>query len=263
MQHHRPVEHPGWASALTTCLLMVSAAMAQEAPSAEASQNPQAALSVPAIQLHWGGGWLRYSEPHMRLEGPMARLQWRTLQNHSVWPDVLVADVAAADLRYNSQSTGTIHHVPGLSSRISGLWNLDANAASPLLAGLQLELDWTDMRGTSSTGHKGYRRQGSKAWMVMQYPNVVWGTLQAGALLMGRQLSQLSDIPGNRIPDIINSQKQGWFANYTRILDKDSMLPGWQASVRYSLVQSSDKIGHQGWYEPRNQTWLLSLQKPW
>lgn len=249
---------------LVSCLLLPCPTVAQPIEAEQDVQTPsEATASAHAASWQWGAGWYRYAEPEMQLQGPLLQLRHSRHPHAAGWPDLLVADAGLASLNYSSRGTGTMSHLPGLFGRISALWRLPTDVAGHWFAGPVLELDWTDLRGTSSTGHHGYRRQGTRIWAELQLAQNTWGDLQIGALWRGRQLSQLTDIPGYTGEDLVNTQRQGWFAGWEHQFAEDSPLPGWQASARYTAIGSSDKIGRQGWHEPRNTTWQLSLRKPW
>lgn len=245
-------------------LWLACAALAQ--PAADEKTLPtlhDASATAMGGPWYLGAGWYRYSEPEMQLQGPMLQLRHTRRINATGWPDLLVADAALASLNYSSQGTGAMNHLPGLFGRVSALWRLPTDTTGHWFAGPTLDLDWTDLRGTSSSGHYGYRRQGTRIWAELQLTQNAWGNVQIGALWRGRQLSQLTDIPDYTGADLVNTQRQGWFAGWDYLFAEDSQLPGWQASARYTVISNSDKIGRQGWYEPRNATWQLSLRKPW
>ncbi len=251
---------------LMCCMTSIATAQVQEVSS---GQEEPAALPAtvmagndsPVVLV--GGGWQRYSEPQMLLQGPRVSLSasWtRQLAGHPFRLDGLLA---GADLRYSSRNTGSISHAPGLSGHIAGLWQLSHAGSELWSGGLQLELDWTDLHGTSSTGHHGYRRQGTKAWLILEHDNPQTGRLQGGWLLRGRQFSQLSDVP-QQIPlaNVVNTQRRGAFLKYEYTVTQGA-LKDWQLDLRYMRVEASDKTGQSGWYEPRNQTWVVDLKKSW
>lgn len=235
------------------------ATVEQTAPAPEAAAvdpAPESALPAQgaASQWSWGLGALHYREPGlMQLSGPQAGGQWRYRPSQDGWPSRLQLDAEVGGLRYTSSETGQLNGVLSLGGRASSLWPLHESGPSTWHAGLQIDLLWTDLRGTSSTGHLGYRRLGSKLWAVLQYePDASGSQWQIGALLRGRQDSLLSDMGGR---DITNTQRQGVFVAY-----QHRPLPGvWGARpwLRYADVQRSDLDGR--YYEPHNRQWQLGL----
>lgn len=191
----------------------------------------------------------------MQLTGPEATLQWRSQPAAPGWPDSVQVDLGAASLAYSSNGTGTMHAVPALSGRGTALWHLHVNEEATWRAGLQLDLVWTDLRGTSSTGHRGYRRLGSKAWAVLERESADGGRTQIGALLQGRQDSLLSDT-GAR--DISNTQRSGLYLAYQHHAIGEMVLRPW---LRYSQIGKSAYDGP--YFEPSNRTLQVGVLIDW
>lgn len=130
--------------------------------------------------------------------------------------------------------------------------------ALTLQLGLQYEGLWNDLRGTSSTGHRGYERLSNKLWLLAQTAPLPQAELQLGLLLRGWQDSWLSQA-NQRLPDITNVQHKGVTLRYRH-------SPWWIGSrpvfpwLRYTQVAESDKVGSQRWYEPRNRSMELGLE---
>lgn len=255
---------PGFASAGDTSLAPpVQADRTDAALDPTTPDVPEEALRTASADTpstwSWGLGALQYREPGlMQLSGPQAGLQWRYRPWQAGWstgwPEQMNMDAEIGGLRYSSHETGSLHGVVSLGGRASGLWRLHDSGDRAWHAGLQIDLLWTDLRGTSSTGHRGYRRLGSKLWAVLQFsPDALGSQWQWGALLRGRQDSLLSDM-GER--DITNTQRQGFFVAY-----QHRPLPGaWGAMrpwLRYADVRRSDLDGR--YYEPHNRQLQIGL----
>lgn len=177
---------------------------------ANANDVPEPAQTQP-FSLAWGAGLAHYQEPGlMNLRGPQAWLQAQYWPTGPYLPELVQADLGAALLDYNSQGTGSLQHRPALDARGTVLWRIHA-ADGTWRGGLQVDLAWTDLRGTSSTGHRGYRRLGSKAWGVLQYESASGARTELGDLLRGRQDSLLSDAGGR---DVSNTQRKGYMLAY-------------------------------------------------
>ena len=194
----------------------------------------------------------------MQLTGPEATLQWRSQPAAPGWPDSVQVDLGAASLAYSSNGTGTMHAVPALSGRGTALWRLHASEDATWRAGLQLDMVWTDLRGTTTVGdqiYRGYRRLGSKAWAVLERESADGARTQIGALLQGRQDSLLSDA-GSR--DISNTQRSGLYLAYQHHPIGDMALRPW---LRYSRIGKSAYDGP--YFEPRNRTLQVGVLIDW
>lgn len=232
---------------------------AQTAPPGEPLPDAAVAMaSAPAAWASAGGlGVFHYTEPGvMRLTGPEASWQLRHHPTPPGWPDSVQLDLGVASLAYSSKGTGTLHAVPALSGRGTALWRLQANEDAIWRAGLQLDMVWTDLRGTSSTGHRGYRRLGSKAWAVLQREDASGARTEIGALLQGRQDSWLTDAGQPR--DITNTQRRGVYLAYQHHAMGALSLRPW---LRYSQIGNSTYDGP--YLEPRNRTVQVGALIDW
>ena len=219
------------------------------------NDTPSEAPSAPSSpqRLAWGVGLLRYQEPGlMRLTGPEVSLQAQYQPEHPNLPERMQLDLGAALVDYDSSHTGQLRDRAALNGRGTALWRLHS-APGLWHAGLQIDLAWTDLRGTSSTGHRGYRRLGSKAWAVLEHESTEGARTSLGILVRGRQDSLLSDV-GNR--DVTNTQRRGYFLAYQHV----PLAPEWLSArpwARLSQVNRSDNDGI--YYEPRNRTLQLGV----
>lgn len=235
------------------CFAQTAAALDETPAPAEESPAPSDLAPGNRFTRAWGVGLLRYQEPGlMRLSGPEASLQVQYQPEHPNLPDRLQLDLGAGLLDYDSTRTGQLHHRAALNGRGTALWRIHS-APGNWHAGLQIDLAWTDLRGTSSTGHRGYRRLGSKAWAVLEHESTEGARTSLGILVRGRQDSLLSDV-GNR--DVTNTQRSGYFLAYQHV----PLAPEWLSArpwARLSQVSRSDNDGI--YYEPRNRTLQLGV----
>lgn len=247
--------HFGQVALALTALHGSAHVMAQE-EQPSAAPAPMHHWSV--TDRHWGLGWWTYSEPAMRLQGPALTLQLG-LQTSAVpgMPDRVGGEIMLARVDYSSDGTGQMSGVPAVGWRTHALWDMPADSRQPWQLGLQYEGLWNDLRGTSSTGHRGYERLSNKLWLLAQTAPLPQAELQLGLLLRGWQDSWLSQA-NQRLPDITNVQHKGVTLRYRH-------SPWWIGSrpvfpwLRYTQVAESDKVGSQRWYEPRNQTLELGM----
>ena len=238
---------------VSICLgLCAASAWAQTGTSDETPEEAAVAQAASAMDWTsaWGLGLFHYEEPGvMRLSGPEAALQLHYRPTSPGWPDSVQLDLGVASLAYSSADTGSMHAVPALTGRGTALWRFHASENAIWRAGLQLDMVWTDLRGTTSSGNTGYRRLGSKAWAVLQQQSAGGARSEIGVLLQGRQDSLLTDAGGSR--DITNTQRQGMYLAHQHS-PLQALWPGLRPWVRYSQVGKSNTSG--GYYEPRNRT---------
>lgn len=229
----------------------------------EAVQTPQT-LQWSLADKRVGLAWLRYREPIMHLQGPALTLQldWQGTRlgtQRPGWaPDALSAELLLARLHYSSADTGSLSGVPAVGWRVSALWQMPEVAGHAWRLGPQYEGLWNDLRGTTSTGHQGYERLSNKLWLVAQARPAPERLLELGLLVRGWQDSWLSQA-SSQLPDITNVQKRGLTLHYRHspwTLQNTALAP-W---VRYTQIGTSDFVGLQRWYEPRNRTLELGVQ---
>ena len=239
---------------ITACLALQTT-LGAHAQSTEPAPEPPTTWAA-------GLGWWRYREPVMKLEGPQLTLRGQHTSQQAGWPKLLEADIGVGSLRYSSHGSGSLSQVPMLRGQASALWDIEPSGQ--WRAGLQLEATWTDLRGTTSTGHSGYERFNSKAWAVLQYEPPSTSRTELGLLLRGRQQSYLSQA-NPTLPDITNTQKRGVFLAYRHspLAGPSGGGYGLRPWIRYTSVSNSDQVGVEGWYEPRNRTLQIGLESSW
>lgn len=201
-----------------------------------------------------------YSEPNMHLAGHglQAGAQRQLTPTAGWMPSSLQASLGVARLGYGSKNTGKLSGVASLQWQMGAWWQLPQWAGLPWQTGPVLEGQWTDLRGQSSTGHRGYERHGVRAWWALAVSPAPGARLSAAALLRGQQHSQLSQA-NTALPNVVNTQKAGWWLQ----LELAPVAPwfGLQPWLELKRLESSDKQGRQGWYEPQNTHWQMGLRK--
>jgi hypothetical protein len=119
-------------------------------------------------------------------------------------------------------------------------------------------MQWTDLRGSSSTGHRGYERLGVRGWWGVDVDPVPGARLGAAVLLHGRQHSWLSQA-NQTLPNIVNRQTKGWWLQLELApVDRWAQLQPW---FEVKHIAESDKQGRQGWFEPENTQWQIGVRK--
>ncbi len=233
----------------------------QHAPAQQASDD--AAQAPPSgwrlVDKRLGVAWWHYREPVMRLQGPALTLQLGLLTPAVPgMPDRVGGEIMLARVDYSSDGTGQMSGVPAVGWRAHALWDMPPVSRQPWQLGLQYEGLWNDLRGTSSTGHRGYERLSNKLWLLAQTAPLPQAELQLGLLLRGWQDSWLSQA-NQRLPDITNVQHKGVTLRYRHspwLIGSRPVFP-W---LRYTQVAESDKVGIQRWHEPRNRSMEMGLE---
>ena len=170
-------------------------------------------------------------------------------------------------------------------------WYLDArgvvgrdiqfgNAVYSPFVGVGYRYLFNDLRGYSSSGAIGYRRESNYLYVpiglthrfALQDSAVLATTLEFDHLLIGRQLSRLSDLVGHSgytiASDVSNSQSSGFGFRADIMYEMDDMAFGpflniWRISKSDSVLQPLTQNGGTTWYyfsEPENRTSEFGLR---
>ncbi len=202
----------------------------------------------------------RYTEPNMSLNGPGLYVGVERHTGDTRWwvPQSGRASAVVGQLAYGSERTGTLKSVPWLHMQMGLRWRLPSWAGHSWSTGPILELQWTDLRGSSSTGHRGYERLGIRGWWGIDISPAPDTRLSAAMLLHGRQHSQLSQANPS-IPNVVNRQTSGWWLQLE--LAPIERLAQFQPWIEVKQIAESDKQGLQSWHEPDNTQWQIGLRK--
>lgn len=187
----------------------------------------------------------------------------------SEWPNRNQGWFVRGDLRfatgkgdYVSGLSGTLNNLPDWYYEIRGLIGTDFHFADYTLspyAGLGYRYLFNDLRGVSSTGALGYRREsrystlplGVTHKMNLANQTQLLTTVEYSYLIRGRQDSTLSDTnPATQ--DVSVTQRSG----YGLRLGTMVRYPTWSVGPFLSLwhINESDRVGALLTTEPRNNT---------
>lgn len=249
-----------------TCMVQIALMLPAVCVSAEPTAHVERLLPPPAALFGWpltnshvGLGWTRYSEPIMALQGSTVTMRTAIERTPLGWmPEQIGGELTLSRLDYTSQQTGKLDDVPGVGWRVHALWSMPAMVGRTWRLGLEYEGFWNDLRGTSTTGHRGYERFSNKAWLQARAAPWAETELQLGVLLRGWQDSWLSQAHP-ALPNVTNLQSAGFTVRYQHSPWTLSGRPV-QPWVRYTQIARSDEVTAQRWYEPRNRTLVLGLE---
>lgn len=202
----------------------------------------------------------RYAESNMHLSGPGLYVGVERPSTAAQWwaPHSWHASAVAGQLAYGSARTGELSGVPWLQLHAGFRWRLPSWGGHTWRTGPTIDVQWTDLRGSSSTGHRGYERLGVRSWWGIDVNPVPEARLGAAVLLQGHQHSRLSQA-NSTLPDIVNRQTKGWWLQLELApIDRWAQLQPW---VEVKHIAESNKQGLQGWFEPENTQLQLGLRK--
>lgn len=240
---------------LSSFCIAAGARAQDEQPSA----SPESLLGWQWTKPSVGVGWTRYSESIMTLQGPTVSMRVGLQRTPGGWmPEHIGGEVALSRLDYTSTATGRLDGVPGVGWRAHALWSMPALSGRAWQLGLEYEGFWNDLRGTSSTGHRGYERLSNKLWLQARAAPLADAELQLGLLIRGWQDSWLSQAHP-ALPNVTNVQNAGFTVRYRHspwLLNGRPLHP-W---IRYTHIDRSDEVTAQRWYEPRNRSVSLGLE---
>ncbi len=226
----------------------------------EAQAEVQAERAGFGLSVAYHLGWHAYREPAlaMRLDGPAFGLKL-VAQPEAMRGGGLewVGEIGTVD--YASDSSGTRDGARRL--RTDGIaWIGGLAPGWRPQPGLGFSTEWTDLRGYTTTGAKGYERFNVSLWLAAQW----WlgplslpdrpATLRAGVLLSGWQTSHLSQVSSS-YGDVTNHQRRG----FSLAIDKPWEYDGWRGSLGLRIQRYSDSgveysRGLGPVYEPANRS---------
>lgn len=154
------------------------------------------------------------------------------------------------------------------------------NAIYSPFVGVGYRYLFNDLRGYSSSGAIGYRRESNYLYVpiglthrfTLQDSAVLATTLEFDHLLIGRQLSRLSDLVGHSgytsASDVSNSQSSGFGFRADIMYEMGDLALGpflniWRISKSDSVLQPLTQNGVSTWYyfsEPENRTSEFGLR---
>jgi len=214
-----------------------------------------------ARKVHWrmSLGMNHYAESNMQLLGPEIGVHVR-LNGLDLLPNwQLEGDVLLGQQKYTSSVSGNLKGAPNIETRWRALAPIGGTDVGQqgLSTGLGLHTLWNDLRGTTTTGSRGYERIATQIWMPVRWTSDAAWALEGGLLLRGQHTSRLSQI-STAYADIRNTQKSGAYIQATTsFLSEDGhrLTP----FVRLTRLGDSDIVRsrNQGWIEPYSQRWQI------
>lgn len=223
-----------------------------------------AATTVPdGTELGLVASRYRYEEPGlMELRGNKGGLRVAHARTDEAGRHGRLEFLASyGQLDYASNGTGTHSGEPDTYYEVRALAGFDLRATRGIallpFAGLGYRYLYNDGRGTTSTGHRGYRRESNYLYLPVGV-SARWerllGTVEFDFLLKGRQTSYLADADVG-FADVNNEQKRGWGAKANLLVETGRFAFGpWFSYWRIATSEPSSPA--PGWvgYEPKNRT---------
>ena len=249
------------------CCLTALPALAQAADLATKTGNE---LGVTASSY-------KYNEPgNMSIKATKVGFDYTgTYAIDSEWPNHSKGWFVRADLRYatgkgdySSGFSGTLTDRADWYYEIRGLIGKDFHFGDYTLspyAGLGYRYLFNDLRGVSSTGARGYRRESNYTTLPIGVTHKIklsnqaqlLSTVEYSYLARGRQDSTLSDaFAANQ--NISSTQRSG----YGLRLGTMARFPAWSAGPYLNLwrVNESDRSNGTLIFEPRNNTYEFGVK---
>ncbi len=194
-----------------------------------------------------GGTWPRSNE------GWFVRGEWR---------------IASGKADYRSPISGDIDGTSNGYMEARGLVGRDFDRGSYVLApfvGLGLRQLRNDLRGSTSTGARGYRRaseytslpMGLTHRMKLADQSQLDTTVEYMHLISGLQTARLSDLSASN-PDLSLKQRRGHGLRLKVMNRHDNW--SWGPSLTYWNISASDPSGTPAYIEPKNKTYELGLK---
>jgi hypothetical protein len=205
-----------------------------------------------------------YKEPGlMQLEGPKVGVRGSFSRTDEAGRSGRIeAGASYGKVDYESNGTGTSdnHDDTTFEARVLIGMDFGVRGGAKLMpySGLGYRYLYNDLRGRSSTGHFGYRRESNYFYLPLGLAaraNSLVGTIEVDYLLRGRQTSYLSD-GGFGDPDAVNRQDNGYGLRGSLMVEAGRVAFGpWFQTWR---IQDSDLAF--GGYETRNRTSEVGLE---
>lgn len=222
----------------------------------------------------------QYREPGiMSLKGTKTGLD---LSATKAWPIKLFIRgdlrIASGNVDYQSNGTGSARGNPDRYFEVRGLVGMDRvfeeSSLSPY-TGFGYRYLYDDIRGASSSGAVGYRRESNYYYLpiglvyrkAFNDRSSLMGTLEYDQLLLGQQVSKLSDT-GLGYSDVTNDQHDGYGLKFSLKYQAAAWTVGpylyyWDIAQSNTaiLYQYGSPIGY-GW-EPANNTIETGMMAVW
>jgi hypothetical protein len=221
----------------------------------------------------------KYSEPGvMNIEANKIGLEYSgTYSLDPEWPNQNKGLFLKTELRYvtgqanyNSVSTGSKNSVPDWYYEARILAGRDYSYGDSIISpylGISYRYLFNDLRGTTSTGNIGYRREsnyyslpiGLSHKMSLSNQKQLQTIVEYSYLIRGLQNTKLSDA-NTGLADISNNQRSGYGFRLSSMLRFDRWAIG--PSLIYWRINQSEQVtsGGKNYIEPQNNTTELGLK---
>jgi hypothetical protein len=243
----------------------VSPAPAPPAQSAEVAQSESTARDR-VEQFWWAmtGSAHFYREPQMQIVGPAVGFRGEARVRAAERPVIVEAELGAGIADYSSPVSGNIDGIRRVGSALfARSAEVDDRQWMPQ-PGLGLTTEWTDLRGTSSLGKRGYERFNLALWLsanwALERERAEGATrLRAAVMLHGWQWSGLAQANPTYL-NVLNKQRRGALVSVERFFRIEDSRASLRLGVR--AVGNSDTVAagvDVTAYEPTNRTVELTL----
>ena len=195
----------------------------------------------------------------------------------SQWPNVdrrwfarTEISYAVGDADYSSPISGTVDNTENWYYEIRAMAGRDVDMGNYVLApyaGLGFRYLYHDLRGISSTGARGYRRENRSESLFVglthktQFSDQaqLHSTIEYMHLLKGTQKARLTDTAGTD-PDITLDQDSGFGLRLSSMWRFDTWSIG--PTLTYWNIKKSNTVraGGSDWVEPKNTTTEIGLK---
>jgi hypothetical protein len=223
-----------------------------------ASAAPPGAAMPDGLELGVVAYRYLYREPGlMQLEGPKVGVRGGYSRTDEAGKSGRIeATVTYGKVDYDSNGTGSSDNHDDTTVEARVLFGLDFGVRSgrPLMpyTGIGYRYLYNDLRGQSTTGHFGYRRESNYLYLPIGlafHPGRFLAKIEVDYLLRGHQISYLSDV-SPLLPDIRNDQHKGVGAKASVMVEFGHLSFGpW---FNYWRIGDSEIAG--GGLEPKNRT---------
>ena len=195
----------------------------------------------------------------------------------SQWPNVdrryfvrTEVSYAVGDADYSSPISGTLDNTENWYYEIRAMVGRDVDMGGHVLApyaGLGFRHLFHDLRGVSSTGSRGYRRENRSESLFVGLTHKthvsanaqLHSTVEYMHLLKGTQKARLTDT-GGVFPDITLDQDSGFGLRLSSMWRFDTWSMG--PTLTYLKVKQSNTVraGGSDWVEPKNTTTEIAVK---
>lgn len=218
----------------------------------------------------------KYTEPNASIKATKIGFDYSgTYAIVPEWPNRSNGWFVRGDMRfatgkgdYSSDLSGTLNDRPHWYYEIRGLIGKDFHFGDYTLspyAGLGYRYLFNDLRGVTSTGARGYRRESNYYTLPVGVTHKInlanqaqlLTTVEYSYLIRGRQESRLSDVNPATQQDVSNTQRSGYGVRLGTMVRFATWSVG--PSLILWRINESDRA-NAGLFEPCNNTYELGVK---